>query len=48
MSPRHFSSRYGPYFVNDGFSKQNDVSTTSVSTIDKIKAFFKSRRKRHK
>jgi hypothetical protein len=50
MSPRHFSSKYGPYFVNDGFSKQNDpMPTTRVSFIDRVKAFFKSRpKKRHK
>jgi hypothetical protein len=47
MTPRHFSSKYGPYFVNDGFTKQNDpIPTTRVSTIDKIKAFFKSRPKK--
>jgi hypothetical protein len=48
MSPRHFSSRGGPYFINDGFTSHQDhidVSTTSVSTIGKIKAFFKSRAK---
>ena len=45
MSPRHFSKRGGPYFVNDGFSKQQNVSA-SVSTIDRIKSFFKSRLRR--
>jgi len=46
MSPRHFSKRGGPYFVNDGFSKHQNVSRTSVSTIDRIKSFFKSRARR--
>jgi hypothetical protein len=47
MSPRHFSSRYGPYFRNDGFTKHNDHIPTppSVSIIDRVKAFFKSRLK---
>jgi hypothetical protein len=50
MSPRHFSSKGGPYFINDGFTKQNDhiPTTPSVSFIDKVKAFFKSRRGRNK
>jgi hypothetical protein len=46
MSPRYFSSRYGPYFRNDGFSRQNDhIPTTKLSFIDEIKALFKSRAK---
>jgi hypothetical protein len=47
MSPRHFSNKGGPYFINDGFTKQNDpIPTTKVSTIDRIKSFFKSRAKK--
>jgi hypothetical protein len=46
MSPRYFSSRYGPYFRNDGFSSHTDhIPTTRVSFIDELKAFFKSRPK---
>ena len=45
MTRNHFSNKGGPYFINDGFTRHNDVSTTSVSTIGKIKAFFKSRPK---
>jgi hypothetical protein len=48
MSPRHFSSRGGPYFINDGFTNHQDhidVSTTSVSFIGRVRAFFKSRLK---
>jgi hypothetical protein len=42
MSPRYFSSRYGPYFRNDGFTRHNDIPTIpSVSFIDRVKAFFK-------
>jgi hypothetical protein len=44
MTRNHFSKKYGPYFVNDGFTKHNDhIDTTSVSIIDRVKAFFKSR-----
>ena len=47
MSPRHFSRYGGPYFINDGLSQHTDShhdhSHTSVSTIAKIKSFFKSR-----
>jgi hypothetical protein len=50
MTRNHFSKRGGPYFINDGFPKNviDNVSTTtnSVSIIDKIKAFFKSRAKK--
>jgi hypothetical protein len=47
MSPRYFSSRYGPYFRNDGFTKHNDhIPTTKLSFIDEIKALFKSRPKK--
>jgi hypothetical protein len=46
MSPRHFSSRYGPYFRNDGFTRHNDyIPPASVSIIGRVKAFFKSRAK---
>ena len=46
MTPRHFSNRGGPYFINDGFTKQNDpIPTTKVSTIGRISAFFNSRAK---
>jgi hypothetical protein len=47
MSPRHFSRYGGPYFINDGYSKHTDEhhdhSHTRVSTIARIKSFFKSR-----
>jgi hypothetical protein len=47
MSPRHFSSRYGPYFRNDGFTRHNDyIPPAKVSIIDGIKALFKSRPKK--
>ena len=46
MTRNHFSQPGGPYFINHGLSKHNDVSTTRVSFIDKIKAFFKSRPKK--
>ena len=50
MTRNHFSKKGGPYFINDGFSKQNDPipTTPSVSFIDRVKAFFKSRRGRNK
>jgi hypothetical protein len=47
MSPRHFSSRGGPYFISDGFSKQKKV-VKSITTIDRIRSFFNSRRRRKK
>jgi len=47
MTRNHFSKQGGPYFRNDGFSKHtdshNDHTHASVSTIGKIKSFFKSR-----
>ncbi len=47
MSPRHFSSRYGPYFRNDGFTRHNDyIPPAKVSIIGRVKAFFKSRAKK--
>ena len=49
MTRNHFSKKGGPYFINDGFPKYvkaNLPTTTSVSTIDKIKSFFKSRAKK--
>jgi hypothetical protein len=48
MSPRHFSSRGGPYFISDGFSKQGKQGkqVKSITTIGRIKSFFKSRRRR--
>jgi hypothetical protein len=44
MSPRHFSSHGGPYFINDGISKQHKGN--KVSTIGMFKSFFLSRRKK--
>ena len=49
MTRNHFSKKGGPYFINDGFTSHKEhvnVSTTSVSTIGKIKSFFKSRAKK--
>jgi hypothetical protein len=45
MTRNHFSKKGGPYFINDGFTKHNDHIPTppSVSIIDRVKAFFKSR-----
>ena len=45
MSPRHFSSRGGPYFISDGFSKQGK-QVKSITTIGRIRSFFLSRRKK--
>jgi len=47
MSPRHFSSHGGPYFINDGFSKQ-EKKVKSITTIGRIRSFFKSRRRNKK
>ena len=43
MTRNYFSKQGGPYFVNDGFSKHPSVPANKVSTIGKIKSFFKSR-----
>jgi len=43
MTRNYFSRRGGPYFVSDGFSQHTDLPTTRVSTIARIKSFFKSR-----
>jgi hypothetical protein len=40
MTRNHFSKYGGPCFINNGFTKHNDVSTTRVSVIDKVKAFL--------
>jgi hypothetical protein len=48
MTRNYFSKKGGPYFVNDGFSKQRVTSTTKVSVIDRVKSFFKSRRTRQR
>ena len=48
MTRNYFSKRGGPYFISDGLSKHNDPKPTTVSTIDKIKSFFKSRRRNQK
>jgi hypothetical protein len=46
MTRNHFSKRGGPYFVNDGFSKQylskEDYPVSKgVSIIGRVKSFFK-------
>jgi hypothetical protein len=48
MSPRHFSSKYGPYFVGQTFSQhkehQEDLENKGLSivpTIGKISALLK-------
>ena len=43
MTRNYFSRHGGPYFRNDGFSKHTDLPPKKVSTIGKIKSFFKSR-----
>jgi hypothetical protein len=47
MTRNYFSRRGGPYFISDGFSQHtdnhDDHSHTKVSTIARIKSFFKSR-----
>ena len=43
MTRNYFSKRGGPYFVNDGFPKYVGTPPNRVSTIDRIKSFFKSR-----
>jgi hypothetical protein len=49
MTRNYFSKRGGPYFISDGFSKHNEgASTIPYSVIDKIKSFFKSRRRNQK
>ena len=45
MTRNHFSKKGGPYFISDGFSKQKKV-VKSITTIGRIKSFFKSRRRR--
>ena len=47
MTRNHFSKKGGPFFISEGFSKQGK-QVKSITTIGKIKSFFKSRRPRQK
>lgn len=41
MSPRHFSNKYGPYFVGETFRHEKDPVKPKVSILDKIKKLLK-------
>ena len=41
MSPRHFSSKYGPYFVGQTFRHDRGPAKPKTSILDKIKKLFK-------
>ena len=45
MTRNYFSKYGGPCFMNDGFSRHNEdiPYVDKVSTIGRIKSFFKSR-----
>jgi len=44
MSPRHFSSKYGPYFVGQTFTRHTELNSCTdpncSTTMAKIKKFF--------